>query len=79
MIAPDFAGFQKLARRGNLVPVCEVLPADLLTPVGAFLRLVPKLRDARASHAFLLESVEGGERRERKGAHRVAPASHDQR
>ncbi len=59
MITPDFAGFRKLARRGNLVPVCEVLPADLLTPVGAFLRLAPR---ARASPAFLLESVEGGER-----------------
>ena len=59
MITPDFAGFRKLARCGNLVPVCEVLPADLLTPVGAFLRLAPS---ARASRAFLLESVEGGER-----------------
>jgi anthranilate synthase component 1 len=59
MITPSFPEFQKLARRGNLVPVCEVLPADLLTPVGAFLRLAPR---ARASHAFLLESVEGGER-----------------
>ncbi len=59
MITPDFAGFRKLARRGNLVPVCEVLPADLLTPVSAFLRLAPP---SRASHAFLLESVEGGER-----------------
>jgi anthranilate synthase component I len=59
MITPDFAGFRKLARRGNLVPICEVLPADLLTPVAAFLRLAPR---SRASHAFLLESVEGGER-----------------
>jgi anthranilate synthase component I len=59
MITPDFAAFRNLARRGNLIPVCEVLPADLLTPVGAFLRLVPT---AGASQAFLLESVEGGER-----------------
>jgi anthranilate synthase component 1 len=59
MITPDFAGFQKLARRGNLLPVCEVLPADLLTPVAAFLRLAPR---AGSSEAFLLESVEGGER-----------------
>ena len=59
MITPDFAAFRRLARRGNLVPVCEVLSADLLTPVAAFLRLAAR---SRASHAFLLESVEGGER-----------------
>jgi len=59
MITPDFAAFRKLARRGNLVPVCDVLLADLLTPVGAFLRLAP---GSRAPRAFLLESVEGGER-----------------
>jgi len=46
-----------LARQGNLVPVYAVLTADLLTPVAAYLRLA---RDAR--YAFLLESVEGGER-----------------
>ncbi|HTQ85270.1 MAG TPA: chorismate-binding protein, partial [Candidatus Solibacter sp.] len=59
MITPDFARFRKLARLGNLVPVCAVLPADLLTPVGALLRLAPP---GGASKAFLLESVEGGER-----------------
>jgi len=58
-IQPSFADFRKLARRGNLVPVCEVLPADLLTPVSAYLRLV---RGRGAANAFLLESVEGGER-----------------
>jgi anthranilate synthase component 1 len=59
MITPDLAGFRRLARRGNLVPVCAVRPADLLTPVGAFLRLT---QGARARNTFLLESVEGGER-----------------
>jgi len=59
MTTPDFKTFQTLARQGNLIPVCEVLPADLLTPVSAYLRLA---RDARARNAFLLESVEGGER-----------------
>jgi anthranilate synthase component 1 len=38
------------------VPVYENVRADLLTPVGAYLRLARKAR-----HAFLLESVEGGE------------------
>jgi anthranilate synthase component 1 len=57
MIQPDFKTFSRLARRGNLVPVYDSLTADLLTPVGAFQRIA---RGAR--HAFLLESVEGGER-----------------
>jgi anthranilate synthase component 1 len=57
MIRPAFDEFEKLARQGNLVPVHETFRADLLTPVGAYLRLA---RDAR--YSFLLESVEGGER-----------------
>src|SRR4051794_1489474 len=45
-----------LASRGNLCPLyCEV-PADLETPVSAFLKV------ARGRYSFLLESVEGGER-----------------
>jgi anthranilate synthase component I len=56
MIQPDFKTFSKLARQGNLVPVYETYTADLLTPVGAYLRIA---RDAK--HSFLLESVEGGE------------------
>ena len=39
MIHPDFKTFSKLARQGNLVPVYETFTADLLTPVGAHLRL----------------------------------------
>jgi anthranilate synthase component 1 len=56
MIQPDYKSFAKLARQGNLVPVYETFTADLLTPVGAYLRLA---RDAR--YSCLLESVEGGE------------------
>jgi anthranilate synthase component I len=56
MIQPDFKTFSKLARQGNLVPVYDTFTADLLTPVGAYLRIA---RDAR--YSFLLESVEGGE------------------
>jgi anthranilate synthase component I len=57
MIQPDFREFQKLAKQGNLIPVYEVLPADLLTPVSAYLRIAQGAR-----YSFLLESVEGGER-----------------
>jgi anthranilate synthase component I len=56
MIQPDFETFQKLASEGNLVPVYENYTADLLTPVGAHLRLAQG-----AKYSFLLESVEGGE------------------
>ena len=53
---PDFQIFCRLARQGNLVPVYATFTADLLTPVGAHLRLA---HDAR--YSFLLENVEGGE------------------
>jgi anthranilate synthase component 1 len=53
---PDFDEFCALARQGNLVPVYREVLADLDTPVSAFL----KLDDG--GDAFLLESVEGGEK-----------------
>jgi anthranilate synthase component I len=56
MIQPDFKTFSRLAREGNLVPVYEAYTADLLTPVGAYLRIAHG-----AKYSFLLESVEGGE------------------
>src|SRR3977135_246352 len=52
-----FADFELEAQRGNVVPVVRSVLADLQTPVGAFLRIA-----GSASYAFLLESIEGGER-----------------
>jgi anthranilate synthase component 1 len=52
-----FEEFEREAARGNVVPVVRTVLADLQTPVGAFLRVA-----GGARHAFLLESVEGGER-----------------
>ncbi len=57
MIQPDFREFQRLAKQGNLIPVYDVFPADLLTPVSAYLRITQGAR-----YSFLLESVEGGEK-----------------
>lgn len=54
---PPFETIQELFQQGNLVPVYRLLPADLETPVSVFLKL---FHDDEA--AFLLESVEGGER-----------------
>jgi anthranilate synthase component 1 len=52
----DPADLPALARQGNVIPLCRDIPADLLTPVLAYLRIAPGAR-----HPFLLESVEGGE------------------
>src|SRR5205809_4037143 len=57
MMQPDFQEFQRLAKKGNLIPVYDIFPADLLTPVSAYLRIAQGAR-----HSFLLESVEGGEK-----------------
>ncbi len=51
-----FEEFKELAQRGTFVPVCREIVADLLTPVSAFLKIAE-----HSDHAFLLESVEGGE------------------
>jgi anthranilate synthase component I len=53
----SFEDFLREAKRGNVVPVVRSVLADLQTPVGAFLRVAD-----RAPYAFLLESIEGGER-----------------
>jgi anthranilate synthase component 1 len=55
---PDLAAIQRIARTtgNNMAPVYRDVPADLETPVSAFLKV------ARGEHSFLLESVEGGER-----------------
>ncbi len=57
MITPDYKSFLQLCRDATLIPVAKTLSADLLTPVGAFLSIAAKQR-----YAFLLESVEGGEK-----------------
>jgi anthranilate synthase component 1 len=55
---PDEKAFLALARKKHtLIPVYRTVTADLETPVSAFLRIA-----AEEPEAFLLESVEGGER-----------------
>src|SRR5262245_19965180 len=48
---------KQLQSQGNVIPVYKSVIADFLTPVSAFLKL-----EKDRSHAFLLESIEGGER-----------------
>ena len=57
MTDTTFEQFAALASQGTVVPVCREVRADMLTPVSAFLRIAEN-----TDHAFLLESVEGGER-----------------
>jgi anthranilate synthase component 1 len=56
MRTTTFEEFTELATRGTFIPVCKEMVADLLTPVSAFLKIAE-----HSDHAFLLESVEGGE------------------
>ena len=54
-ITPSFETFRRLAGQGNMIPVYREIIADLETPVSAFMKI------DNGDHAFLLESVEGGE------------------
>ena len=53
----SFEDFRELSRRGNVIPVYEILPADTETPVSVYLKI-----EGESPYSFLLESVEGGER-----------------
>ncbi len=52
----SFEQVRELAERGDLIPLCREILADLQTPVSAYLQLA---NDSERS--FLFESVEGGE------------------
>jgi anthranilate synthase component 1 len=53
----SFSEIRKFARKGNVVPLHVRIPADLDTPVSAYLKVAANRR-----HSFLLESIEGGEK-----------------
>lgn len=55
MFYPDFKEFEEKTKEGNLIPVYREIPADLETPLSAYLKLKVKI-------GFLLESVVGGEK-----------------
>lgn len=57
-ISPStYEEFLALASEGSVVPLVKTVMADLLTPVSAFLRI-----ERQSPRAFLLESIEGGEK-----------------
>ena len=53
---PNFKEFCALAKQGNLIPVSREVLADFETPVSALAKI------DRGACAYLLESVEGGEK-----------------
>src|SRR5260221_10765199 len=57
MLFPDYKEFCRLAQQASLIPVAKIVAADLRTPVSVFLSIA-----ATEPNAFLLESVEGGEK-----------------
>lgn len=57
MIKPNLSEFKHLAAKAGLVPVCREIVADLDTPLTAFAKVA-----GGRSHAFLLESLQGGEK-----------------
>ncbi len=56
MYYPTLEEFREKAKIGNTIPVYRPILADMETPVSAFYKLLPN------DYAFLLESVEGGEK-----------------
>lgn len=53
---PSFEQFEKLSQEGNLIPIYREIMADRETPVSVLTKL------NSSPYAFLLESVEGGEK-----------------
>jgi anthranilate synthase component 1 len=56
MIFPSFTEFKEKLKNGNLVPIWTEILADFDTPVSALRKI------ETGDYAFLLESVEGGEK-----------------
>lgn len=56
MISPTFSEFKERLKLGNLVPVWAEVLADFDTPVSALKKI------ESGDYAFLLESIEGGEK-----------------
>src|ERR1017187_5041250 len=57
MITPSFPEFVRQSKRHNLIPLRREIVVDRVTPVSVYEQL-----QKGEPHAFLLESVEGGER-----------------
>src|SRR4051812_10340889 len=56
-VSPSWSDFKRLARSHNVIPVYREIVVDRVTPVSVYERL-----HQGEPYAFLLESVEGGDR-----------------
>lgn len=56
MYYPEESEFKELSKKGNFIPVCREILADLETPVSAFMKL------GKEEFSYLLESGEKGEK-----------------
>ena len=56
MISPDLNEFLAASKESNVIPVSKAIDVDFDTPVSLFAKL------GGTDHAFLLESLEGGEK-----------------
>jgi anthranilate synthase component 1 len=54
MFKPSLEEFKQKAKSGNLIPVYKEIPADLESPVSAYMKI------RGGEYSFLLESIEGG-------------------
>jgi len=57
MIKPELSNFITLAQNAGIVPISREIVADLDTPLTAFVKVAGDKK-----HAFLLESLQGGEK-----------------
>ncbi|MCI5133655.1 MAG: anthranilate synthase component I, partial [Candidatus Electrothrix sp. AW2] len=57
MYSPDVKAFSEMLEQAGLVPLHRTIVADLDTPLTIFAKVAEKER-----HAFLFESMEGGEK-----------------
>lgn len=53
----SYTDLKKMNQKGNVLPLFKKIPADLDTPVSAYIKLTRGKKDS-----FLLESIEGGEK-----------------
>ncbi len=53
----SYSEIKKLNKKGNVIPLFKRIPADLDTPVSAYIKLCKGKKNS-----FLLESIEGGEK-----------------
>ncbi len=71
MITPNYQEVKKLAKDYSFIPICKEIYADTLTPIS----VIKNISQASKKH-FLLESIEGGEKRGRYSFMSFEPSAH---